>query len=151
MFLAGENEIVAHRELRKHLQQLKSAADAEPVDIAGSHAGRLLAVDPHLALVRRQLAEHAVEQCRFARAVRPDDAEDFAFLHVEGDAVDRGDAAESFAQVGDFEHRGHGLVLSGCNAGSGGTRLKLTALMMRSSKPRMPVGQKAIISMTSTA
>ena len=113
-----------------------------------------LAVDADLAVVRRQLAEHAIEQGRFAGTVRPDDAEDFAFLHLERHTVDRGDAAEALAQVGDFEHRGHGPVLSACSAalaGCGGLRLSVTALIARSSKPSMPSGQNAIITMTSTA
>ena len=53
VLLAGEDEVVAHRKLRKHLQQLKGAADAEPIEIAGAHAGRPLAVDAHLAAVRQ--------------------------------------------------------------------------------------------------
>ncbi len=151
MFLSGEDEIVAHRELRKHLQQLKRPAHAKTVDIAGAHARSHPAVDPHLALVRHQLAEHAVKQCRFSRTVRADDAEDFAFVHIERNIIDRGDAAEMLAQIGDRKHRRHGLVLSGRNAGCGGLRLRFTALMMRSASPRMPVGQNAIITMTNTA
>ncbi len=79
MLLAGEDQVVANRELRKHLQQLKGAADAQAVDIAGTHAGGDPAVNPDLAVVRPQLAEHAIEQRGFSRAVRPDDAEDFTF------------------------------------------------------------------------
>ena len=39
MLLAGEDQIVAHRQFRKHLQQLKGAADAQAVEIAGAQAG----------------------------------------------------------------------------------------------------------------
>ena len=54
---------------------------------------------------RRELAEDAVEQRGLAAAVRADEAEDLALAHVEGDAVDRGDAAEALADVADFEDR----------------------------------------------
>ncbi len=71
-----------------------------------------LAVDLHLAAVWRELAENAIEQRGLAAAVRADQPENLALLHVEADAVDRGDAAETFADIADFEHRGHGAVSS---------------------------------------
>ncbi len=66
-------------------------------------------VDAHFAGRGRQLAEDAVEQRRLARAVRPDQAEDLAFAHVEGDAVDGADAAEGLRQVAHLEDRAHGI------------------------------------------
>ena len=66
MFLAGKNEIVAYRKLREDLQQLKSPAYAEPIEIAGPHSGRGPAVDPDFARGRPQLAENAIEQCGFS-------------------------------------------------------------------------------------
>ena len=105
VLLPGKNEIFAHREPRKDLQQLEGAADAEPVEVARAHAGDGPSVEPHLALARRQLAEDAVEQGRLAAAVGADDAEDLALAHLEGNAVDRSDAAEALLDVGDFEHR----------------------------------------------
>src|SRR4029078_8359889 len=114
MFLAGKYEIVAHRKLRKHLQQLKRPADAKTVDVAWTHAGGDPAANPDFPLVGLQLAEHAIEQRQFARAVRPDDAENLAVVNIEGNAVDRGDAAEMLAQIGNREDRGHEVVRSGC-------------------------------------
>ena len=49
MLLPGEDQVFAHRQLRKHLQQLEGAADAEPVELGGPHAGDDLAVDLHFA------------------------------------------------------------------------------------------------------
>ena len=55
----------------------------------------------------------------FPRAVRADDAEDFALVHREGDAVDRGDAAEGLAQSLHLEDGAHGSAVSVPEAGSG--------------------------------
>ena len=109
MLLAGKHQVLAHRKLRKDLQQLERAADAEAVQVRGPHAGDRPAVEAHLAGGRRELAENAVEQRRLAGTVGPDEAEDFAFVHGEGHPVYGADAAEGLPQVADFEDRGHEL------------------------------------------
>jgi hypothetical protein len=78
MFLARENKVVAHRELRENLQQLECPAHAQPIEVARAHACRKLVIDAHLARARLQLAEHAIEQRGFSRSVWSDDAEDFS-------------------------------------------------------------------------
>src|ERR1700719_4594695 len=83
MFLAGEDEVVAHRELRKDLEQLKSPAHAEAVEVAGPHPVGWPAVNTDLAGSWAQLTEYAVEQCGLARTVRSDDAENLTFLHIK--------------------------------------------------------------------
>src|SRR6185295_16287492 len=85
VFLPGEDQVLAHRQLREHLQQLEGAADPEAVELAGPHAGDAAAVDAHLP--RR----------------RPDQAEDVALAHVEGDAVDRAYAAERLGKIAYFQ------------------------------------------------
>src|SRR5256885_373324 len=62
VLLPCENEIVSHGKLREHLDQLKGAADAEPVEVARPHPGGLPAIDTYDAGGRLQLAEDAVEQ-----------------------------------------------------------------------------------------
>src|SRR6185503_3956572 len=89
VLLPGEDQVLAHRELRKHLQQLEGAAHPQAVELAGPQAGDLAAVDAHLPGRGRELPEDAVEQRRLARAVRPDQAEDLALAHLERNAVDR--------------------------------------------------------------
>ena len=81
-----------------------------------------------------ELAEDAVEQRRLARAVRPDQAEDLAFAHVEGNAVHGADAAECFVQSIDFENGGH-----------------RTSFLARSASPSSPDGQNAISTITAIA
>ena len=55
----------------------------------------------------------AVEQRGLAGAVRPDQAEDLALVHVERDAVQRDDAAEHDADVANRE-QGAGKVVDCC-------------------------------------
>ena len=83
MLLSREDEVVAHGKLRKNLQQLKCPADAETIEVTGPRTRRDLAVDAHFAGARLQLPEHAIEQRRFARAVRSDNAENLAGADLE--------------------------------------------------------------------
>jgi hypothetical protein len=108
MLLAGEDQIFPHRQFWKYLEQLERAADAEPVQVGRPESGHDLAIDLHLAAIRLELAEDAVEQCRLATTVRADQAEDFSLLDIEAHAIDRGDAAEILLDVADLENRGHG-------------------------------------------
>src|SRR5204863_9117250 len=94
VLLAGEDQVLAHRELREDLQELEGAADAEAVQVAGPHAGDRAAIDAHIPRGGRELPEDAVEERRLARAIRSDEAQDLTLVHVEGHAVDRVDAAE---------------------------------------------------------
>src|SRR6266704_5702108 len=112
MLLPGEDQILPHRQFWKHLQKLERAADAETIQFGRPQSSDDLAVDLDLAIGRRELAENAVEQRGLAAAVRADQPEDFALLHVEADAVDGFDAAKALFDVGDFENRGHGAVSS---------------------------------------
>src|SRR5437879_316569 len=112
MLLAGENQILPHRQLWKYLQKLEGAADAQTIQLRGSQSGNDLAVDLHLATGRRELAEDAVEERGLAATVRADQPEDLALLHVEADAIDGFDAAKALFDAADFEDRGHGAVSS---------------------------------------
>ena len=112
MLLAGENQILPHRQFWKYLQKLEGAADAQTIQLRGSQSGDDLAVDLHLATGRRELTEDAVEERGLAATVRADQAKDFALLHVEADAVDRFDATKTLFYASDFENCGHGAVSS---------------------------------------
>src|SRR5437763_16998630 len=118
MLLAGENQILPHRQLWKYLQKLEGAADAQTIQLRGSQSGDDLAVDLHLATGRRELAEDAVEQRGLAAAVRADQPEDLALLHVEADAIDGLDATNALLDAVDSENRGHGALSSRVLAGA---------------------------------
>ena len=65
-------------------------------------------------------AGHDVKECRFAGAVRADDADEFAFLNVEADGVYGGNPTEAARKILDLEDRCH-LTASraGLAAGTG--------------------------------
>ncbi|MEI9892578.1 MAG: hypothetical protein WDN28_01310 [Chthoniobacter sp.] len=52
----------------------------------------------------RQIAGEDLHRRALARAIRPEKANDFAFFHLEVEAVDRGDARVSLGEVFDFDH-----------------------------------------------
>jgi hypothetical protein len=112
MLLAGEDQVLPHRQFWKHLQKLEGAADAQTIEVRRPQSGHDLAVDLDLTTGRRELAEDAVEERGFAAAVRADQAEDLALLHVEADAIDGLDATKTLLDLADFEDRGHGAVSS---------------------------------------
>src|SRR5205085_1427413 len=136
--LRGEDQVLAHSQLGKDLQQLEGAADSQPVEVARPHAGDGASVEPHLAGARAELAEDAIEQRRLAAAVRPDDAEDLAFVDVERHAVDRQNAAEALGEIAHFEHGGHD-ALSALRANR------------RSPMPISPLGDMMSSTITSSA
>src|ERR1039458_1710160 len=53
-------------------------------------------------------AADAIDQRALAGAVRPDQPEPLARLHLEIDAIERDEAAETFADVVDVQQRAHG-------------------------------------------
>src|SRR4051812_1344170 len=107
MLLRGKDQVLAHGEFGKDLQQLERAADAELVEIARPHAGHRATIEMYLAAGRPKLPEDAVEQRGLATAVRPDNAEDLALVHLERHALDCMNAAETLRDTADFEHRAH--------------------------------------------
>ena len=149
VLLRGENEIFPHGEFRKDLQKLERAADAQPIEIARTHAGDGSAIEPHLAGARLKLAEDAVEQRRLATAVRPDDAEDLALVHVERYAFDGVNAAELLGKIADFEH-GHHATFTSVVGAAGGSVLR-AAVKRFSKKPMMPLGLNTSSSITNIA
>ena len=124
MLLAGEDQVLAHGQLREDLQELEGAAHAEAVEVGRAHAGDVLAVEADLALVRRSWPRMQLNRVDLPRAVRADDAEDLALAHLEGDAVHRRDAAEALGDAFDFENRLHcaAPVEGGAAARRGGRR-----------------------------
>ena len=104
----GDDQVVAHAHLAEHLQGLERAPDAAPVQLERRQPGDVLAVELDAAGVRLDLAKHAVEHRRLARAVGPDHAEDLARHHLERHAVHGQDRAVGLLQPADFQQRrGH--------------------------------------------
>ena len=67
-------------------------------------------IEDHLARIGGQLARHAVEQRRLARAAFADDAHDLARPEVEADVETAGPGAIAAREVSDGEERGHAAL-----------------------------------------
>src|SRR5206468_4743677 len=104
VLLRGDDQVVAHAHLAEHLQRLERAADAAAVQLHRRQLGDVFAVELDAAGVGPDLAEHAVEHRRLARAVGPDVAEDLARHHLERHAAHRLDGAVGLLQVAYLQH-----------------------------------------------
>ena len=81
-------------------------------------AEQALPVEAELARVRLVQTRHDVEERRLPRAVRPDQPDDLAGVDVQGDVVDRHDAAEPARDVANFEQRHRaGTLRQRCRVG----------------------------------
>ena len=101
--MGADADIVEHRKIGKQRDVLEGAADADLGDLvrrARQDAGAF-----HQDVAGRRLIEprETVEQRGLAGAVRSDQAEDRALVHVEGYAIQRDDAAEHDADVANRE------------------------------------------------
>ena len=82
------------------------AGDAAARDLEGRQAGDVLASEDDPSLVQRIDTVDHVEEGGFACAVRSDDAEDLALLHLEGDLVQGQQAAKRLTDVLHLENHG---------------------------------------------
>src|ERR1700722_17402379 len=65
----------------------------------------ILALEDDLARCRAFDPHDRLHRGRFAGAVRPDQAENLAGMNLQAEIFDRGEAAESFGEAADFQHR----------------------------------------------
>ena len=72
---------------------------AEPGALVRNQAGEVAAVEMHLADFVDQRAAEAIDERRFARSVRSDQAEAFALRDAQVDAVQRDESAEALAEA----------------------------------------------------
>src|SRR5439155_1677291 len=84
---------------REEGEVLERPPDAELRDPMGRQPEDRTAVEADITLVGRGEAAQAVEERRLAGAVRADEADDLPRVHVEGDGVEREDAAEADGEV----------------------------------------------------
>src|ERR1035437_8779119 len=86
-----------------------------------------------------QRAADAIHQRALARAVRPDQSEPLARLHLERDAVERDEAVEMLADIVDVQQRAHGPLRRQCSCTSPTRPL---GAMMTKATSRMPTISK---------
>src|SRR5581483_3833516 len=88
---------------------LEGADDPELGPAMGGEAGHIPVAGDDAPGGGGDEAGHGVEQRRLAGAVRPDEADDVAVLHGEGDVVDGGQATEADGEMADLETHGAGV------------------------------------------
>ena len=101
-----DEHVLEHRHRAEELDVLERPRDALPDDPVRRRPQDRGAVEQHLPGVRLVEPGDDVERSRLARAVRPDEPGDVPLFDVEGDAVERDDAAEAQGDVPYFEE-GH--------------------------------------------
>ena len=111
--MGADTNVVEHRKVGKQCHVLERAADADlgdPVRRARQDARAF-----HQDVAGGRLVEpgQAVEERGLAGAVRADQAEDSALVHVERHAVQRDDAAEYHAHVA-YHEQGADKVVDCC-------------------------------------
>ena len=97
--MGADADVVDHRQIGKQRDVLEGAADADLGDPVRRPLQDAHAFHQDVAGARLIEPGEAIEQRGLAGAVRPDQAEDLALMHVEGHAVQRDDAAEHDADV----------------------------------------------------
>ena len=101
--MGADANVVEHREIGKQRDVLEGAADADLGDPVRRARQDARAFHQDIAGARLIESGETVEQRRLAGAVRSDQAEDCALVHVEGHAIQRDDAAEHDADVANRE------------------------------------------------
>ena len=81
--------VLEHGNADKGARDLEAARNAAPRPSIGGHLGNVDFVENHRAAFWTQNACDAIDQCRLARAVGPDDSELFAARDIEIDARQR--------------------------------------------------------------
>ena len=113
---AGEgahHDVLQHRHGIEGAHHLEGAGHAGAGGRDGAEAGDAPPVEPDLAAVGRDLARDGVEQRRLAGAVGPDQPQDLAAAHVEGDVGIGLHAAEALRQVAHLEEFSHARLPGG--------------------------------------
>ena len=91
----ADEDVLEDGHVREELDVLERPGDPELDHAAGGRVQERVPVEDHVARVDAIEARDHVERGRLAGAVRPDQAGDRAFVDVEGDVVQRDDAAEA--------------------------------------------------------
>src|SRR5439155_19832335 len=102
----GHEQVVADAHAAEELDALERPPEAQPGPPVDREAGDVALVEHDPARVGSEDAEEAVEERRLARAVRADEADRLTRRHVEGDAVEGGDAREALGHLAGVEQRG---------------------------------------------
>ena len=106
--VAPEHQVIEHGERAEEPEVLEGPGNAAASQRNGALSNNLLALEANRPLLRSVDTIEAVEDRRFPGAIRTDDREQLAALHVERHAIERGNPAEPQRDVGHLEQRGRG-------------------------------------------
>src|SRR6185312_11271315 len=107
--MGADADVVQYREILEEGDILEGAADADLRNSMRRPRQNAHAFHQDIALARLIEPGEAIEESGLAGAVRTDQAKDLALMHVEGNAIQRDDAAEHDADVADREQGGLSL------------------------------------------
>ena len=101
-----DRDVLTHAQARERLHDLERTRDAESADpVRGQHVGDTPASELDAAPSRPKNARDEIHQRRLAAAVRADQPDDGALLHVERDLAERLQTAEAHADLVDPQER----------------------------------------------
>src|SRR6202049_1942828 len=104
--ISDQRHILEYRQPMKRPRDLEGAADAAVDDPVRRKACEFDTVELHRARTRREGAGEHVEDRALARAVRTDQAENFAPIDLERHIVDGLEAAKPLDQALNYQHGG---------------------------------------------
>ena len=114
-----EGDIFEHRHVAKQRVVLKDETD---LALADADLARVLAVEQHLAGVRRLQAGDYPEQRGLARARQPQQRDQLAGFDVQVDIVNCDEVAELLADISELDTHAAILAISSCSCFTGTTR-----------------------------
>ena len=100
----GQSDIVEQRKSSEWPWNLVGARYAESRHMAGRGPGNFAAEKLDRSAAGRERARDQIENRALARTIRTYQPEDFAFGHVEGNAIDGLEAAENLGDPLDAQH-----------------------------------------------
>jgi hypothetical protein len=119
LFVGVDEHVFQHGHPSERARDLERASHATPGDRVGRKPIEPIDAEADLTVISgRETADH-VEERRFPRAVRADEARDRAFADGERAAGEGFEAAEAFGDVGDGEQWSRGRFLRDLGARDG--------------------------------
>src|SRR4051812_31137409 len=99
----AHGDVLPNRELLKRTHELERARDPCLTELGRRKAGNFAPVQAHATAIRSVEPGDEIEQRRLAGAIRPDQADDLAFGHLEVNLADRGETAETLRYALELE------------------------------------------------
>ena len=103
--MSADEDVLEHRHAAEEAEILKGPADPQRGNAVARRQGELAPFEKDGAALKPIKPAEAVEKRGLARSVRPDEPADLPRRDLEGDAVERDDAAEADRKIADGKQR----------------------------------------------